>query len=467
MDRLQKITSGDLLSSGIYPGLSGEAAPLWQDGSNVLFVDGGVRKSQGLTGLETLGARPTGLKSVVADTEPRLFIGAGDAAYRYRSSDGATVIAGFASSGGIYQFVPWDTWALISNGVDPVQLWQNAGLAADITAPFTRANVIFKYQQQAFAGGTDNGGNYVEWSPINSVTDWTETIVNTAGNLSLRDLEGDIVAAQPIGNSIGIYGQANAGIFTVVGGTVSYGFRSPIRGVSAISPYSVVSVGDRHYGVTKDNIFLTDLVSLLLIDEPAVRTYIQANADWDRATEVYGWPDWANSMVRWSIPKLGGGSFGIGLRYEKNTWTRFDDSVVAGDTSGPFPNMFLATTSRLLRADKMSYNNDGGAFASMVWTKPMDLGDRNRMKRISMISLDAVWTGAVLLEVGYSNHPNGTVDWVISTPFANVIFPDQFGVQSETAFLSLRISSVALGANWKISGGEVFGKVGGFVVGGP
>lgn len=464
MNRLAKISQGELLASGIFPGLIGEGAPLWSDGENITFEDGGVRKSHGLLGLADLSAIPTGAKSTVAEGEARLYLGAGTSAYMYRSADVLTPIANLAAVGGAYQFIPWDTQALINNQVDPVQLWPNVGLAAPITAPFTRAKVLFKYQTQAFAANTSNGGQLVEWSSANSVTDWTPSLTNTAGNLRLRDLEGDIEAAVPIGGSVGIYGQKNAGLFSFIGGgAVTYGFRRPVPGISAINPYSVVGLGDRHYGLTKDRAFVTDMLSYQNIDEPAMRSYLLANADWDRQAEVRGWHDWRNNRVRWAVPKISGGMFGLGYRVDARSWTRFDDGVILGEEAGAFNNMFLLNNAKLLREDPLSYDNDGSAMTAFVRTKPLDLGDRNRMKRITKLSLDMTWTGEVEIRLGYSNHLNDAVDWVVTAPAANEIYPDSFGVQSETAYLSVEIRATSVGATWKLAGGEIYGEVTGYV----
>lgn len=461
--RLAKISSGSQLQSGIFPSLHGDAAPFWKDSENVLFQNGGVRKARGILGLENLAARPTGLASAVTETEARLFIGAGTKAYRYRSLDGLTDIGTFASSGGIYQIVPWDTWAVISNGVDPVEVWQNSGSSAAITAPFTRANTLFQYQLQVFAGGTNNGGQLVEYSPVNAVLDWTVTLTGTAGNLRLRDLNGDIVCAKRIGNSVGIYGRSNGGLFTFVGGTNRYGFRRPLEGVGAISPYSVVSLGDRHYGITQENAFVTDLVSFQLIDEPAVRDYIQQNTNWDRLTEVYGWADWANSMIRWVLPTGASSSYGLGYRWDNQAWTKFNDGVLLGENSGAFANMFLAKSSRLLRQDKTIYNNDGSAMSSWVRSKPLDFGNRQLFKNIQKISLDMTWTGDVKIKVGYSDNPNETPTWAFDKAVANEVWPDEPNTRSQGVFVTIEIYSTASNADWKFAGCEIFGETAAYV----
>lgn len=463
MNLLAEITTGDTLAGGIFPGLAGEAGPLWRDAENVIFDNGGIRKAPGLLGLANLAASPTGLKATVTSTESRVFVGAGTSAYRYRSSDGLTNIGSFAASGGVYQFLPWDTWVLISNGVDPVELWQNAGTSAPITAPFNRAGVLFGYQLQAFVGNTNNGGRLVEWSPVNAVTDWTVTATGTAGNLLLRELAGDIVAARPLGGSIGIYSRINGGLFTFIGGTSIYGFRRPIAGVGAISPYSVISFGDRHYGMMRESAFVTDLVSFAQIDEPAVRTYIKDNVDWSRESEVYGWPDWANNIARWQLPKVGGGTFGLGFRVDKNTWTKFNDGVIIGEETGAFAGQLLAKSSRLLRQDPTSANNDDAAFTSYVRTKPLALGDRNQFKRIHKLSIDGSWSGTVNVKLGFTSHPNDTVSFTESFPIANEIYPDRLSSLSEGVFLSMEISSTGTGSTWNINGAKIFGDYTGFV----
>lgn len=463
MDLLTKIVSGPQLTSGIYPGMTGDSAAFWADGENIVFDEESVRKEFGQLGLGNFTARPTGFKSTFADQEPRLFAGAGTEAYRYRSADGFTNIASFASSGGIYEFVPWDTWCLINNTVDPLKLWKNTGVAAAITAPFTRANACCAYGLQAFVGGTDIGGNIVHWCAINDIETWTPTLLNSAGDLPLRDLTGDIIAMVPLGGAIGVYSRYNAGLFTAIGGTTSFGFRRPIKGVHAISPYSIVGLGDRHFGLTRDNAFVTDLVGFQYIDEPAMRTYLRDNADWSRMSEVYGWPNYTTSMIRWSVPHLDGSTFGIGYRWDRQTWTKFADDVVLGEESGPFPEMLLGTPTRLFRQNKASANVDSAAMASYIQTKPLDFGKSKKLKRLQMLRLNGSWSGDVTVKVGYTSHANETPTWAFSKAIANDMFPDEQNTDSEGAFVHLRIETTAVDANWRLSGIEMYGAVTGDV----
>lgn len=459
MQTLASIDSGQLLSSGIFPALDADVCPLWRDGENVLFEAGGVRKARGLLGLGDLPGTWTGAKAVVADGEPRLFYGVGDKAYRYRDSDGSTEIGAFASNG-VYQFLPWDTWALISNGVNNVELWQNAGSSAPITAPFTRANTLFGYQLQAFVGGTDNGGTLVEWSPINNVLDWTVTLTGTAGQLRLRELESDIVAAHKISGSVGIYSKSQGGLFTYVGGTNPYFFRNPIEGVGAIGPYSIVPDGPRHYGILSDKAFVTDLVTAMPIDEPAIRRWLETEVDWDRQAETFGWLDRANTMVRWALPKENGGYLSVGYRTDNGVWTRFNDGVLGGVSAGPFDNMLYAKANRLLRYDRLSVDNDGSALESFIQTKPLDLGFRDNFKRVQKISLKGVFTNTYIT-LGNSDSPNGAVTWETPQliPADGFIYPDQLGLRSEFHYLTIKISTSAVGADWKLGGAAVFGDV--------
>lgn len=463
MQLLAQLTSGDLLSSGIFPSLTGTAAPLWADGENVIFDNLGVRKDFGRLGLANLGARPTGMVSTFADSEARLFIGGGTNAYVFRTGSGLTNIGSFAAANGQFQFLPWDTWCLINNTVDPLELWKNTGTSAPIAGfPFSRANCIFGLGLRAFAAGTDNGGNFVEWCSFNNIEDWAPTLINSAGYLPLRALVGDIVCCQPIGDSMGIYSNYNAGIFTLIG-TGSYGFRRPIRGVSAVSPYSVVSLGDRHFGITPDNAFVTDLVSFQYIDEPAVRGWMNDNIDWGRKSEIYGWPDRANSIIRWVVPMLAGGSKTLGFRWDHGVWTRFNDNSVCGEQPGAFQYMLLGTETRLLRQDKAQFNNDGAAMASYLQTKPMDFGEPGKIKRVQQIDIQGEWSGEVKLKIGYTNTPNETPTWALTTDLASQIGIDPENTECEGAYVHVRIETTALGANWNISGASIWGRVTGVV----
>ena len=461
MQKLAELTSGDMLSSGVYPGLTETAPPLWADGENIIFDNGGVRKNYGLLGLANLGASPTGMTSTFAASEARAYIGGGTDAQVYRSGSGLTTIGSFASLAGSFQFVPWDEWVLINNKSDPLKLWKgvDATPAAVIAGiPFSRAACIFGMGLRAFAAGTDNGGNLVEWCSFNNIEDWAPTLLNSAGSLPLRALVGDIVACQPIGDSMGIYSNYNAGIFTQISGVGAYGFRRPIRGVSAVSQNSVVAFGDRHFGITPDNAFVTDLVSAQNIDEPAVRNWIRDNIDWSRAAEVYGWPDRANSLIRWSLPANVGGSLGLGFRYDKGSWTRFNDDVVIGEQSGVFQHMMLAKASRLLRQDKAQFDNDGSALTSFLQTKPLDFGSRKMLKRVQRVDFDGTIAGNVRLKIGYTETPNETPTWAYDQPLEYQNGTDIESTQCEGTFVHIRIENEDSGANWKLTSAVIWGK---------
>lgn len=464
MNLLGELPNGQLLESGIYPGLQGDAAPFWKDGENVLFRDGGVEQNYGLTGLANLASRPTGMKAVVASTEQRLFVGAGTKPYRYRNSDGLTELATMASSGGIYQFVPLQDACLISNGVDPLKLWDGSATPApDITAPFTRANVIFKYKSQAFAAGTNNGGQKVEYSQVNSFSDWVPTLTNTASWLYLYELDGDIVCAKPLGTGYGIYSRSNAVFFYWVGGTITYTANPPLKGVGALSPYSVVSIGNVHFGITAEYCFATDLTSFTIIDRPHIRAWIDANVDWDRQTEIYGWPDWNAGMIRWCVPLLTGGTIGLGYNWRTGAWTKFNDGGVIGEESGSFPYGFVGKSSRLLKVDRSLYTNDASAPTAYVQTKPLDFGNQKKYKKIYGLSLDVTWTGTPQVTIGWSNDPLDSPTWLTSVDLAKEIFPDFLSSMSDVVFMHLKISSSGASDSWKLSGGKIYGVMTGNV----
>lgn len=454
--RLDKLVAGDMLASGIYPGLDGEDPPLWADGENIVFLDGKVFKDGGLLGLQTLGANPSGMKSTFSNGA-KLYVGAGDTAYQYTAGGGAVAIATLASAGGLFQFVPLQAACLISNGVDPVKLWDGVSASPDITAPFNRAGVIFKYNQQAFAGNTNNGGQYLEWSNVNSFSDWTVTAYNTASNMILYDLGGDIIAARPLGVGIGIYSPSDAELFYYGGGTQVFFTGRPLKGVSAIGPNSVISLGDRHFGIGLEQAFATDLTSYLPIDEPAMRRYIETYFNKDNAQQVYGWPDWRNKVARWAIPKIGGGFFGLGFRWDKGIWTRFNNAVRVGEESGAFSYSIQSIGRRLVRTDPTQTDADGAVLQGFIQSKPLDLGNRKKFKRISNLSIDATWSGDVKVDIGFSNDPKETVSWVQTFDMAKDLYPDSQNQRSEFVFLHLKVYNMNLGASWNLSGGEIYG----------
>lgn len=462
MQKLLEITPGDVLSSGIFPGLDGKEPILWADGENVIFDQGKVRKGNGLIGLDDAPVQFTGIAPAELLAGRVLYLGGHGQYGRYRSSDGYTTLKSGLAAGGTYIFAPYGEHVVVSNGTTDGLRYYNGASDASISTPFTFCQTLFSFRQQVFGAATSNGLNWIEWCDIdNAASGWTPTLSNAAGNLQPRDLDGGFVAAHPLGrDTIALYTPGSLGAFTYVGGTLQYGFKPAVPGAGADSHYAIVPLANVHYGECRGRFYVTDGVTFTYIDDPAVRSYIEEIFNRSRASEVFGWHDAANSTIRWNIPTGASSFVGVGYRYDSTRWTKFNDGALIGVGPGVWDYAMMAKSSRIVRGDPLEADNDSSAFSSFIQTKPLDCGEREAYKNIEKIVLDLETEGDVSLYVGFCDDPNDTPTFnaAIAATNGDNWLPRDEGTNREGLNVVIKLVSNDL---WKLGGFSIHGVGGG------
>lgn len=460
MQELLRVKSGEVLESGIFPALPGAAPILWADGENIQFASGMVGKTQGFTGLVNLAARPTGMRGHQVPTERRLFLGAGGSYYRYRNSDGLTALKTGLSPGGVWQFAPFGQHVVASNGIDGLRYWNGAD--ALLTTPFTYALSLWKFRRQVFAMNTNIGTNTIFRCDVDDPQDWTPLPLNDASQYDAYDLDGSFLSGQPLGNSMGLYTENSLSIWYYTGGTTFYGLRPGVQGIGALGHYSVVPDGNMNYGIMKNRAFRTDGVNAQDLDVPALREWMKENVNWDRGSEVYGWNDKLNSLIRWILPTGADEFVSVGYSIQNQRWTKFNDNMCIGE-SAVWPNAFQATPTRLYSVDPLSADKENSALESWVQTKPLDLGLPQRYKTIDKIEMTIETEGTVGVQVGFADKADDDITWNPTTYDAQAeIFLDHDEVR-EGPYMAFKILSDTVGATWKLSEFAIHGEVTGWI----
>jgi len=465
---LLEIQAGDQLSSGIFPGLPGEAPILWADGENIVFDSGQVKKSPGFTRLDTdtnFAATPSDLITAKTSAERRAYIGAGGSIYAYRTADDVTQIGSGFSAGGRWVLIPWGNWLFGTNDTtDGLQIWKHTENVLDtspasVTTPFTRCKTLAKLNNSLIAFNTSNSPYIAEYCDSgNPETGWTPTLTGSAGNLELRDLDSDVIAVCTLAGGLGVYTGENLSLFRFVGGTLRFGWKVVLESVGAVSPRSVVSTGNYNYGITKDFVFVTDGNSFTHIHEPAVKGWLDENVDWSRKAEVYGYHDKQSSSIVWLLPMVSGGMKGIVYRYSKGSWTKLAADMVVGAEYGVWDEAFTCDSTGIYRQEKNIYNKGSSPLVSYVYTKPLDCGDRRRLKFFSKLELDIQKTGTVTAYASYNDKPDDTLNWESLGTVDNELW-----MHREAPFVSIKLEAAGLNSQFKLNGAKLHGSFTGWL----
>tara|TARA_R110002072_G_scaffold101840_1_gene224321 strand:- start:2714 stop:4330 length:1617 start_codon:yes stop_codon:yes gene_type:complete len=95
------------------------------------------------------------------------------------------------------------------------------------------------------------------WCSADNLDDWVGAAINTAGSLLIREAETPIRCVCQLGNGLAVYTDTQMFVVNYVGLPNIFGYQVALEGsVGAVSPNSVISVGRKNYGVSRDGFFV-------------------------------------------------------------------------------------------------------------------------------------------------------------------------------------------------------------------
>ena len=398
------------LGSGVFPSSPGRKPVFWKDGRNVNFESGVAKSSLGQFNMFVPGevATVTGIQGTSIVGLPTVFYGTPAKLWKWDATndkEDLTKAGGYSGDAGdLWSFGRWGNHLLASNGVDPVQYYQNAGDFADLVGPsFTWAKLLYTTDQYALALNTSLGGNHIGWSDIDDVNVWTTLAANDAGEQEVRNLDSEIIAAKKLRDTLIAYTFNEMFAIQYIGRPFIFGIRFLLEGFGPVGKYAVAAQGGRHFGFGRRGIWVTDGVSYEFIQNPAVFEYVYK----DPATRynkalghlVIAWHDQLQNQIVFYYPRESGMGFndtGVAFNYVSKTWALYDYGRSAVDDSGVFP--FAITGDRA-----------GNIYQQSVIDAPPSTGDTGIVDLTQTTSLLEFGLGALGLgEGGLGGGMDGT-----------------------------------------------------------
>jgi len=459
------------LKSGVWLGVPDRLVPVWEDAQNILFNARGILKMEGWSApfTPTVTRTARGLHQYNNNGILTVVWGDSDSLWSWNSS--SVVEAGTGFNGNVNETVitPATTWSienfgttlLATNGVDAPQI-AAAGTFSDLTdADFTTCEVFLRRGPHLLAFNTSINDKGFVWSSADDLTSWTPSSANSAGDLIIRELDSSIICAVPMGERVAVYGKDQMFLVAYLGSPNYFGYKPAVEGIGAVSKTAVVPVNSKNYGCGRMGFWVTDGVSSQMIDDPAVREYLQADINWSQSSKINGWHDEDNHMVIWYYPSAGGSGEvdkGVGFDYINNLWMPFG----FGRTSSVDRDVFsypLATTSE---GDVFyhSFGDDADGTALTAWarTKTFDLDHPDHIKQLHNLRLD--WTGTGLTyRIGTRDSLDAAITWTAYSAAPAGYALDN--IRSNGRYIAVELYSDQVGDNWEVSGLAAYGKVGG------
>lgn len=335
---------GDIIVSGVHPGLPNKRVPLWARSSGILFEDGAVKPAPGQSPLFAKLHFHRG-NGVIATTG--LFAGQGESdpgliwATQYEIYAGFEVPSCYIASRETpaYTGAPGDQWSFVqfgrivlgTNGVDEVQYlapdatyFVDLSTVSDMPSTF-RCAILAKLGAYIIAFNTDNSSTEYRWCSEDDVTVWIPAATNSARDMQIRELNSAIVAVVPFASGLAIVGRNAIRVTAFVGPPFFFPNNHLLGNIGATSKGSVVESGRIIYGFGPDGIWATDGTGFEYIDQPSMHKYVYDETyDVDRSEEVVTWADADNNMIYFSYPSIDGLGKTVGWDFRQKLWSQFD-----------------------------------------------------------------------------------------------------------------------------------------------
>lgn len=391
------------------------AGLLWEEGNNVVFKDNGFRRSGGALQQGTSlndQARDIAQAYISGTGAKRIYFGTDTDMELYELLAGVwtkSVLHTWATAGQYADLETWGTWLVGTNGVNPVQVWKNTGVAAALAGvPFSKARVLKRKTPFLIAMNTNNiGDTGIEWSSDSDIEAWTPTLANKAGNYNLRDMDSEILAAEDLGDRVALYSRNSMGVGTFTGGGNVWNWKRVLSGIGAVSRRSVVSLDPFNYGLMQGGVFKTDGNSFAWVDEPAMQKYIKDTADWTKAALFWGFSDAILKTVNFSFLNSDDDWLQVVYYPDNNLWTKGSAQITAGARKEVFGYPIIATEDLQVGTWQESSQFFSLDIPYSLKTKPLDFGERSIYKLLQLIRVDGQWT-AGRIRVQELQHPEDT-----------------------------------------------------------
>lgn len=477
MANLLSVRAGDQVASGLFVATNPLDAPLWVDGRNILFRDGGVEKAPGFVSLLTVaGAGMIRGMEAMTDTAliQRLFLGDQTKLYQWAAGTLSTVGIGFTGSadeGGsapasCWRFAPYGDWMLATNGVDPVQVWKkNVGTfaALDVDGQFATAEVLVRRGPHILAFGSSGGsagaaGTY-HWCSADDPENWDPDATDSAGFQPIAELQGPIVAAVPLGDMIAVLGRNQLFLIRYTGAPFYFPYQPALTGVGAVGKRAVVEANRRLYGMSLAGFWTADGTQYSYIDTPALRDYLLPRLNTAQLSKAVCWYDQTNQLVLWSVPTVvAEPDVTVGYHVASGTWTIFDWARTAAVPQvGVFRQPYTACADGKVYAHNSGVDAGAGVgMAAYVQSKPLDCGDAGVWKAVNEVRARLRrLAGAVNLQIGTQRNSDDPVTWLPAKVLDDG--NESLWLRASGRYLTLRIESMAIGADWALTGFDLLG----------
>ena len=305
----------------------------------------------------------------------------------------------------------------------------------------------------------------IRFSSQESVTDWTPTTTNTAGDLRLGSGSA-IVTAVETRQQILVFTDTSLHAMQYIGPPFTFGINMISENITIRSPISVAAVDDTVYWMGKNEFYVYNGNVQKL--PCSVRDYVFSDFNFDQAEKAVAAVNSAFSEVWWFYPSASSDNNNryVVYNYQQQIWYYGSMTRTAWIDRGVFETPIAAGRDGYLYNHEVGFD-DGSQnpplpIAAYIESSQFDIGDGDRFSFVSRILPDITFrdssspTPSALFTLKARNFPGGTYlqsDDASVTKTASVPveqFTPEAYVRLRGRSIALRVDSTASGVGWRL-----------------
>jgi len=473
---LANIRTGRRTDSGLFLGVDPLDAPLWIDGENIIFRDGGPQKIKGWTTATSITDTGIirGMNALIDnDGTRRLYFGTQDSLHVWNADTDTnyTLSTGFSGnvdqSGNtpatIWSIARAGDWAVLTNGIDTPQISKDGQTSSDLggigAVSVTKAEiaVIFKAHLHLFNTTTPNTWH---WSAADQFETFDPASNNSAGVLFIRGMNGPIQAVIPFGDNLAVFSRNQLFSVRFLGAPLYFGYEHVLDGIGAVGKSAVVEANRRMYGLSNAGIWRTDGTSYEYVDALKVREWLRDNLNEDQQSKVVATYESINENVVFFVPTTTNEPDTALVYHEPSgAWSKwsFGRSSAVSSSLGVFTRPYYADGTTIYKHET-GESADGGSLTAFVQTKPLTFGEDSKNKLVNHVySQVRGLSGSLNLQVGSQQNQTDSIAYEATQSLSEGFAQTDHRVHGR--FITLKYESSGTSDDWKLAGFDVEGRV--------
>lgn len=310
-------------------------------------------------------------------------------------------------------------------------------------------------------GSTDQDPLLIRFSDQESLTDWTATATNTAGDLRLGS-GSTFIRAIETKREILVWTDTALTSMRFIGPPFTFGLQQLASNITIMGPNAVVATEDFVFWMGIDNFYVyagqTQQVPC------TVKDYVFSDFNLEQFDKVAAGVNSEYGEVFWFYPSADATDNDryVIFNYLEKLWYFGNLSRTAWLDRGTrtFP---IAASAGYLYNQEFGYDDDGSAMESFIESAAMDIEDGDKFLLIRRVIPDLTFTGSVSLSSpsanfsvstrnfpgsGFASSSPENVARTQTTPVEE--FTDQVFFRARGRSFSIKIDSTAAGAKWRL-----------------